>query len=401
MPPKLTIDPELSALIPPLHPKEFEQLKENILQDGCREPLAVWRSDGKLILLDGHNRLRICLEHNVKFQVVEIDILSREHARLWLEICQAGRRNLTSSQKAMIWQSIAERRAVLSRRERARRGGLAGGRGRKKKNVLPTFLSNGRIRAAIAAESGLSERMLRAARTVRMKAPELAAKVRDGQMTLAVAYREIRRAEHKQKLCSAASLKAKRLAGLYDVIVIDPPWPMPHNIEEMTHFDYPTMTIAQIQAEVGARIQRHAARDCHVFVWTTERFLPATFALLNAWKLAYGFTMVWIKDAGFQPRLYPQINTEFIVYGRLGQPSFVTTKGFRTGFAAPRSGHSRKPELFYETLRRVTGGRRLDMFNRRPIPGFEGWGKQSQFCERARRCWSNQLSNIGQRRTHR
>lgn len=377
MPPELTIDPELRSLIPPLHPKEFEQLKENIIRDGCREPLSVWRTDGKLILLDGHNRLRICREHNVKFQIVETDIASREHARLWLEICQAGRRNLTSSQKAMLWQSIAERRAALSRSERARRGGLAGGRGREKKTVLPTFLSKGRIRAAIAAESGLSERMLRAARKVRLKAPDLAARVREGQMTLAVAYREIRRAEHKQKLCSAASLRSKRLAGLYDVIVVDPPWPMHHNIEEMTNFDYPTMTVAQIQSDVGTRIQRHAARDCHVFVWTTERFLPETFGLLEAWKLEYTFTMVWVKDGGFQPRLYPQLNTEFIVYGRLGQPRFLTTKEFQTGFAAPRRGHSRKPEAFYETLRRVTGGRRLDMFNRRPIAGFEGWGKGS------------------------
>jgi hypothetical protein len=264
MPPELTIDPELSSLIPPLHPKEFEQLKENIIRDGCREPLSVWRRDGKLILLDGHNRLRICREHDVKFRVVETDIPSREHARLWLEICQAGRRNLTSSQKAMLWQSIAERRVALSRSERGRRGGLVGGRGRKTKTVLPTFLSKGRIRAAIAAESGLSERMLRAARKVRMKAPDLAARVRAGPMTLAVAHREIRRAEHRQKLCNAASLRVKRLAGLYDVIVVDPPWPMHHDIEEMTNFVYPTMSLAQIQSDVGTRIQRHVARDCHL-----------------------------------------------------------------------------------------------------------------------------------------
>ena len=50
-----------------------------------------------------------------------------------------------------------------------------------------------------------------AVRKVPMKSPELAARVRDGQMTLAVAHREIRRAEHKQELCCAESLRAKGL----------------------------------------------------------------------------------------------------------------------------------------------------------------------------------------------
>lgn len=376
--PDITIDPELSSFIPPLHPREFEQLKENIIRDGCREPLSVWRTSGKYVLLDGHNRLRICHEHKLNFQTVEIDIPSREHARLWLEICQAGRRNLTSSQKAMLWQSIAERRAALSRSERARRGGLTGGRGREKKTVQRlTLLSKARVRSAIAEESGLSERMLRAAREVRMKSPELAARVRNGEMTLAVARREIQRAEHRQKLCCAASMRAKRLAGVYDVMVVDPPWPMQYSIEDMPNFDYPTMTLSQIRSEVGTRIQKHAAHDCHVFIWTIERFLPATFGLLEAWKLEYGFTMVWVKDGGFPLTLYPQFNTEFVVYGRRGKPRFLTSQGFRTGFTAPRGGHSEKPEVFYATLRRVTGGRRLDMYNRRPIAGFEGWGKES------------------------
>ena len=52
----LKIDPEFKDLIPPLSSDEYEQLENNILYDGCREPLIAWND----ILVDGHNRYDIC-----------------------------------------------------------------------------------------------------------------------------------------------------------------------------------------------------------------------------------------------------------------------------------------------------------------------------------------------------
>jgi len=186
-----------------------------------------------------------------------------------------------------------------------------------------------------------------------------------------------RREKVIKNLKSVEKQKAKEILGVFDVIVIDPPWPMEKIEREVREnqvaFDYPPMSIE----EIGA-LKIPYAEDCHVFLWTTQRFLPIALKIMGIWDLEYVCTFNWHKAGGYQVVGLPQYNNEFAIYGRMGSPIFVDTKDFKTSFEGKRGKHSEKPEEFYETLRRVTAGRRLDMFNRRIIEGFEGWGKESK-----------------------
>jgi N6-adenosine-specific RNA methylase IME4 len=189
--------------------------------------------------------------------------------------------------------------------------------------------------------------------------------------------KELRRDEAKSNLIDIGIMETKKVNGVYDVIVIDPPWVM-EKIERdvrpnQTSFDYPPMELE----EIGA-LQIPCADDCHVFLWTTQKYLPSAFKLLDVWGLKYVCTFNWHKKGGYQVVGLPQYNNEFVLYGRKGTPIFIDTKAFKTSFEGERTGHSEKPEEFYETLRRVTAGRRLDMFNRRKIDGFDGWGKEAK-----------------------
>jgi hypothetical protein len=156
---KITIDKEFKELIPPLSHEEFSQLEQNILTDGCRDPLVVWRlsewdpansgvplkweepdvkdrnelgeyriwknefldvsdddsvdeywcHDWPRVLLDGHNRYEICTKHGIDFEIIELEFNGKEDAADWIDRNQAGRRNATPEQLRLIRGRIYNR----------------------------------------------------------------------------------------------------------------------------------------------------------------------------------------------------------------------------------------------------------------------------------------------------
>jgi N6-adenosine-specific RNA methylase IME4/predicted transcriptional regulator len=194
--------------------------------------------------------------------------------------------------------------------------------------------------------------------------------------TLIETRREAKKEEQYQRFSQLKEKELEPLTDEYDVIVIDPPWEMEKIQREVAPmqvgFDYPTMTIDDIKA-----YKLPSAPNCHVFMWITHKHLPFGFEIFKTWNVKYVCCFVWHKNGGFQPFGLPQYNCEFILYGRIGTPEFYDLKDFNVCFSANRTGHSEKPEYFYDLIKRVTAGKRTDIFNRREIPGFVRWGNEA------------------------
>ena len=95
------IDPEFSSLIPPLTPEEFSGLEQSIINEGCRDAIILWNN----IIIDGHNRYKICKEHNIPFRTQTKDFESRDDVILWMFRNQLSRRNLNDFQRIEIVRS--------------------------------------------------------------------------------------------------------------------------------------------------------------------------------------------------------------------------------------------------------------------------------------------------------
>ncbi|MBL6448228.1 hypothetical protein JMN32_18080 [Fulvivirga sp. 29W222] len=94
----VVVKKELESFIVPLSNEEYAQLETNIINEGCRDPLIFWKTNEGLVLIDGHNRLKICTEHNIPYKSKELPFENEEEARLWMLNNQLGRRNLTPDQ---------------------------------------------------------------------------------------------------------------------------------------------------------------------------------------------------------------------------------------------------------------------------------------------------------------
>lgn len=83
--------PEMEQLLPPLSAEQFSALEGDILENGCYAPIIV---NEDMVIIDGHNRFRICEKHGLPFKMLVFSFADMLEAKQWALDTQKGRRNL-------------------------------------------------------------------------------------------------------------------------------------------------------------------------------------------------------------------------------------------------------------------------------------------------------------------
>ncbi len=163
----------------------------------------------------------------------------------------------------------------------------------------------------------------------------------------------------------------------FDTIVIDPPWPVKKIVRkcrpnQTAQLDYPTMKLDEIAKINPGTI---GTENCVMFLWTTQKFLPYSFQLMDEWGFRYQRVLTWDKKGGvcffgFHHR------TEFVLFGYRGKlPMYPKRKAMPTLLTEMSIRHSRKPDIFYKWAE-VFGSSRIDIFGREHREGRHTVGNE-------------------------
>ena len=193
----IIIDPEFSAMIPPLSHEERQQLEVNLVEHGgARDPIVVWMleewtpdgcdnslqiddykldgdGDGRTwkiwddpdddenepyyleewpcILLDGHNRYEICTRLGLPFDIHRLRFKSREEAADWIDKNQLGRRNLDPTQMSLL----------RGRRYNRTKKAVGGDGTNQHSEECGQNVHKARTAESLAAEHGVNEKTIR------------------------------------------------------------------------------------------------------------------------------------------------------------------------------------------------------------------------------------------------
>jgi N6-adenosine-specific RNA methylase IME4 len=177
----------------------------------------------------------------------------------------------------------------------------------------------------------------------------------------------------------------------YATIVADPPWRYAQTrlvttankpeTQPEAQAQYDTMSMDEIDA---LPVPSLVEDDAHLYLWVTNPILfgstlggPSPIAIVNGWGFRYVTLLTWHKLGTMGMGFHFRGDTEHVIFAVRGKAPIPPALRVSNHFAARKTGHSIKPDRFYEIVERVSPEPRLEMFARRRRYGWDVWGNEA------------------------
>lgn len=147
------------------------------------------------------------------------------------------------------------------------------------------------------------------------------------------------------------------------------------------HCKYDTMSTEDI-LKMSGEIRRISNEECRLWFWTTKDFLEESFQIIREFGFEFRQILTWVKtnkkgQPSYGMGYYFRNTTEFLLYAtnKKGLRPLQATTASNVLFA-PREGHSRKPDVFYQFIKDNSEEPRVSLFQRTKRDGFHVWGNE-------------------------
>jgi len=378
-------DHEAAQLFPLMTQERFSDLVGSIQLSGLLHEIILYEDK----ILDGRNRYRACEKAGIAPRF-------RQHVGdpydyVWS--ANGQRRDLGQDQRYLIWKAANEKSDTWRATQNAAKAQADAKRSEKQKGISkaekerePTLSGRTSTRAGSKAKASASstnrgtvERMDKLAN----ERPDLAEKVRTGEIKPTEACRQLKKDEVAKKIKALPQ-------GQYRVIYADPPWSYNDTRSGLGSGDdqggidrastaadnhYPTMPTAEIAA---MDVKSMAGPDSVLLCWATFPMLVEQLDVIKAWGFKYKTAFVWDKGRGSFGN-YHKAEAELLLVCTRGSgvPDATHRENQVQSFA--RGKHSQKPEEFRALIDRIyLDGSRIELFRRGNAPdGWKIWGAET------------------------
>lgn len=373
---------------PMMDAKRFAELVGDIRANGLQCPITICEG----MVLDGRNRYAACDELGIEPSTQEF--VGDPWAYVWS--LNGQRRDLSDDQRAQIWIFVN----AQSERWREERARIAAEANRKRAEAAkeqhavsrpwageemsemvvvqsvqaPSESERAPSRAAQATAAGVNAGSIARAEALEAARPDLAEKVRTGEMKPAEARRQAKKDAVSEKVSALPDDK-------YVVVYADPPWA--YNDKQGGEISesygaaekhYPSMTLAELSV-LGVR--EISAEDSVLFLWATSPLLPDALTLVKAWGFTYKASFVWDKVKHNMGH-YNSVRHEFLLICTRGSCTPQNSKLYDSVQSIERTKHSEKPEFFREIIETLyPQGKRIELFARKRVDGWCSWGNEA------------------------
>ena len=353
-------------IFPEIISDDYERLKNDIETNGFDSKQPIYTYQGAV--LDGWNRQRVCNE--LKITPTYKEFVGNDTDAIAFVMRTNKRRNLTSSQWAAIAIEADEIIEKIKSVARLNKSTSTGGHTPQLRQLIAEPVKTDK---KVAEMFNTNRNYINEAQRLKRDKPEVFEQIKSGEKTITEVKKEEKIEAHKEnieKIKEQIETENITITGLYDVVVIDPPWNYGREYNPETSRvanPYPEMSVEEIK-----KIQLPLKDNAVVFLWTTHAFIRSAFDILDSWGLNYKAIITWNKEQiGMGATI--RMQCEFCLLAAKGKP-IIEGSSERDIITEKRREHSRKPEQFYEQVDRMTTGRKLDYFARNERKGYDVYG---------------------------